>query len=315
MHHIIAFRNCKEGFAKFCKLHKFGRILLWDIDSHKKLLILSGAIVTIEWANKIKQEMRDYMTEHNQENQYILQSVANALDILDLLTSHEELSVPEVSRLLGLGKSSVFRLLATLEDRHFVRKTDSAKYRLGMKLASMGNTVLNRMEIIQYAHPYLMEMTRLSGETTNLVVWDRGTKVRFVDRVLSSHAIRMDSSIGSTQDAHVVACGKVLLAYQPKEFQDAYVNSVVFKQLTPYSIMTAEALYKELERIVRVGHAADKEESELGLSCIAAPIFDSSDTVIAAISISGPIQRIGENRQKNSALVKKIAMDISAAMR
>ena len=70
-------------------------------------------------------------------DKYILQSVASALDILDLLTSNEELSVPEIAKRTGLSKSSVFRLLATLEDRRYVRKTGTAKYRLDIKLAAM----------------------------------------------------------------------------------------------------------------------------------------------------------------------------------
>lgn len=251
----------------------------------------------------------------DQDNKYILQSVANALDILDLLTANEELSVPEVARMTGLGKSSVFRLLATLEDRHFVRKTDAAKYRLDIKLSSMGNVVLNRMEIIQYAHPHLMELTRVSGETSHMAIWDRGTNVRFIDKVLSPSTIRTDSWVGFCRAAHLLACGKALLAYQSKEFQQNYMALADFSPLTANTIVTAAQLYAELDRIRQDGYAMDREESEVGLTCFAAPIQDSTNSIIAAISISGPTQRMQENSQRNIALVKQTALDISNSIR
>jgi IclR family KDG regulon transcriptional repressor len=247
-------------------------------------------------------------------DKYILQSVGNALDILDLLTEHEELSVPEVSRLTGLGKSSVFRLLATLESRNYVRKTENAKYRLDIKLTAMGNTVLNRMEIINYAHPHLMELTRVSGETSHLVIWDRGTNVRFVDKVLSSSMIRMDSWVGFCRTAHLLGSGKALLAFQSEQFRRTYMNMVDFSPMTPNSIVTAARLEEVLAQIREQGYACDDEESEIGLYCLAAPIRDMNGDVVAAVSISGPAERMKENRDKNIALVKQTALDITRSI-
>lgn len=252
------------------------------------------------------------MAENNEK--YILQSVANALDIIDILTEHEELSVPEVAKLSGLGKSSVFRLLTTLEYKHYVHKTDYAKYRLDIKLSGIGNKVLSRMEIIRYAHPRLLDLTRISGETSHLAVWDRGPNVRFVDKVLSVSSIHTDLLVGFCRQAHLFACGKVLLAYESQDFQKNYMTMANFSPLSKNSIVTEAQLYSELREIRKNGYGVDREESEPGLRCYSAPVKDLSGEVIAAISISGPSARMLENEKRNIAFVKQTAQDISDSM-
>ena len=106
-------------------------------------------------------------------DKYILQSVANTLDILDLLGKHGELTVPELSTLTGWSRSSIFRMLATLEAKKYVRKTADAKYSLDVKLISLGNAVTGRLEVIQFGHPFLTELTANTGETSHMGVLDR----------------------------------------------------------------------------------------------------------------------------------------------
>lgn len=242
---------------------------------------------------------------------YILQSVANALDILDLLTDVEELSVPEIADAMGLSRSSVFRLLSTLENRRFVRKTNQAKYRLGIKLTAMGNIVQNRMEIVQYAHSHMLELSRLSGETCNLAIWDSDTKIRFVDRVLNSQSIRTDTRIGSTIYAHLLGSGKALLAFAAPAQQEAYYSAADFTPHTERSILTPSQLRVELENIRARGYAFDNCEAEDGLFCIGAPVFDGNGKAVAAISISGPESRMRKNEERCIALLRQTARDIT----
>jgi len=117
-----------------------------------------------------------------------------------------------------MGKSTAFRLLATLEGRSFVDKIENSKYRLGIKLASIGGIVLNRMEIIRVAHPFLVKLTEQSVETSHLVILYNNTKVQFIDKVSSPSTIRMESRIGLVRSAHVIGTGKVLLAFQDEDF-------------------------------------------------------------------------------------------------
>ena len=246
---------------------------------------------------------------------YILQSVANTLDILDLLGKHGELTVPELSSMTGWSRSSVFRMLATLEAKKYVRKTADAKYSLDVKLISLGNAVTGRLEVIQFGHPFLTELTANTGETSHMGVLDRDIYIRFVDKVVSNSSIRMDSLIGLRRKAHLVGCGKVLLAYQSPAEIEAYIHSVNFEPMTDYSITSGNELRRELAMIREQGYGIDREESEYGLFCIAAPIRDANDTVIAAISVSGPTDRMKRNLERNLAQVLLTADKISASMR
>lgn len=253
--------------------------------------------------------------EHaNNIDKYLLQSVANALDVLDLLRKYDTLSVPEIAEKTGLGRSSVFRILATLEYKKYVQKSASAKYGLGAKLISLGNAASGRIEVVQFGHPFLMELTAQSGETSHMGVLDGDVNVRFIDKVLSASTIRMDSLVGFGRRAHLVSCGKILLAHQSPEFLDAYMNSVSFEPMTEYSICTPAKLRQELSRARRNGYAIDNEESERGLVCVAAPILDLNNDAIAAVSISGPSERMRHNMERNIPIVIETAKKISAAI-
>ncbi len=223
---------------------------------------------------------------------YILHSAANTLDILDLLAQKGELTVPEISRLTGFTKSSVFRMLATLESRKYVKKSADAKYSLDVKLMILGNSVIERLDVIRFGHPMLMELTNRTGETSHLGILDGDIYVRVVDKVLSPSTIRTDSYVGFGRQAHLMACGKAILAFKPKEFIDAYIRVNKFTPLTDYSITSAGQLLLELEVTRQRGYAIDREESEYGLFCIGAPIFDVNKNVIAAVSISGPADKL-----------------------
>ena len=242
---------------------------------------------------------------------YILHSAANTLDILDLLSKNGELTVPEISQLTGFTKSSVFRMLATLESRKYVKKSADAKYSLDVKLMILGNSVIERLDIIRFGHPMLMELTNRSGETSHMAILDGDVYVRIVDKVLSTSSIRTDSYIGFGRKAHLMACGKAILAFKSKEFIDAYIRVNDFSPLTDYSITSAGQLLLELKVTRQRGYSVDREESEYGLFCIGAPVFDVNGNVIAAISISGPADRMKKNFDSNLPLVRETATRIS----
>ena len=252
----------------------------------------------------------------NEKNEkYILQSVANTLDILDLLGKHGEMTVPELSAITGWSRSSVFRMLATLEAKKYVRKTANAKYSLDVKLISLGNAVTGRLEVIQFGHPFLVELTHDTGETSHMGVLDRDIYIRFVDKVPGTASIHMDSIIGLRRRAHLVGCGKVLLAFQPSSVVESYIHTVNFEPRTDYSITSGNELRRELAIIREQGYAFDREESEYGLFCIAAPVRDVNDAVIAAISISGPAERMKRNLESNLAQVRQTAERITTSLR
>ncbi|MBA1335994.1 MAG: Transcriptional regulator, IclR family [Firmicutes bacterium] len=247
----------------------------------------------------------------NNTSNYILSSVDNALEVLDLLSSNYELSATEVGRMLNIGKSTAFRLLTTLENRGYVKKNSNNKYRLGMKFAFMGSIVLDRMEIIKHSHPFLEELTKDTNETTHLVILEEDNNVRFVDKVTSPSTIRMESFIGLKRPAYCTATGKVLLAYKDENAINEYLKNTNFIQYTQYTVKNAEELREILMQIRKDGYGIDANESEIGLTCYAAPILDPSGKAIAAISVSGPSERMYINKQKLISSIKSTAYEIS----
>lgn len=244
------------------------------------------------------------------EDKYILQSVENALSIIDLLCLHDKLSAAEIARLMNMGKSSVFRLLSTLLHKGFLTKDNNSKYQLSYKFAHIGRIVTERSTLVEQVHPYLTELTALSGETSHLVVWHSDTEIIFIDKVVGNYSIRMDSMVGLTRPAHLTGTGKVLLAYSSKTHIEEYLNCASFEKKTIHTISSRSDLEKELENIRNEGYACDNEEAETGLTCFAAPIIQAR-TAIAAVSMSGPTSRMIENKERLITLVTKIAKKIS----
>lgn len=246
----------------------------------------------------------------NSDNKYTLQSVKNALSILDLFQTREVLGVTEVALLLETGRATAFRLLSTLEASGFLTKTSDAKYRLSFKLYTLGMLAYERQEYIQLIRPHLTKLTEATGETSHLVMWGDSRNVVFADKVLGSFTIRMDSMVGLKREAHYTATGKVLLAFSKSEFVNNYIKNTVFTCRTPFSITSEEKLRAVLDRIRINGYGTDEQESELGLFCLAAPLRKPSGEAFASISISGPNERMIHNQETYVTALKNTAYAI-----
>jgi len=246
----------------------------------------------------------------NSDNKYTLQSVKNALSILDLFQTNEILGVTEVATLLETGRATAFRLLSTLESSGFLTKTSDAKYRLSFKLYTLGLLAYERQEYIRLIHPHLAKLTEMTGETSHLVMWGDERNVIFADKVLGSFTIRMDSMVGLKREAHYTATGKVLLAFSKTDAINNYIKNTNFVCRTPFSITSGEKLKAVLNRIRINGYGTDEQESEMGLFCLAAPLLKPSGEAFAAISISGPHERMQLNRDKYVTALKNTAYAI-----
>ncbi len=244
-------------------------------------------------------------------SKYILQSVDNALRILDLLGEHPELGASEVAKLLGIGRTSAFRLLTTLERRKFINKGMNNKYRLGMKFPYLGSILLNRSSIIRTAHPYLEDLSHQVKENCNLVVLEDDYNVRFIDKVRSPSSLHMETFVGVARPAYCTATGKVLLAYLDEPAIEDYLENMHFKQFTDATIKNAQDFRAVLTEVRKLGYASNIGESEFGLIAYAAPILDLSGKAVAAISVAGPSERIQANREQIISSVKATAAQIS----
>ena len=226
-----------------------------------------------------------YKNEYK-HNQYTLQSVSNALDILDLLTQYPDLSIAEVSKCLNLGKTTVFRLLTTLEQHHYLAKDANSRYRLSFKLAGIGDAVTRRNEVIHIVHPYLERISNKFNETSHLLVWQSSSNVVVIDRVIGQSPISYKTIVGFTTPAHVAASGRALLAFSTPQFIDDYIKTVDFS-LCDNNVKNKEELYELLDEIRANGVAKSEGNAVPGLNCYAVPIFNRDDKAIASISVSG----------------------------
>lgn len=246
--------------------------------------------------------------------QSFLQSVNNALHILESFSEDgPELGVSEISKRLGLGKSTVYRLLMTLERRGFVEQNPAnSKYRLGIKIVHLGAGVVRQMNIIKECRPYIEELSRITGESSHLALYSGG-EITFVDKVTGDNPAKMGSYIGLKKPAYCTATGKVLLAHLPETEQLEFLEKGNLQRLTPNTIVETEQLRRQLDQIRADGYAEDQQESEEGLVCFAAPVRNITGEVVAAISVSGAASRMNDGKEKFIALVKDTADRISKA--
>jgi DNA-binding IclR family transcriptional regulator len=222
-----------------------------------------------------------------------------------------ELGVTSLSKQLGLHKSTVSRLLATLQQEGFVEQNpETGKYHLGWGVVTLAGVVLERLDLRQLVHPHLVELAHKTRETTNLTVLD-GPSCINIDGVPSPHPIQYVGRIGRRTPTHCTSTGKVLLAYLAADKRGDYLP----RSLTRYTsktIVDFQALEAELEKVRAQGFAISDEELQEGLTAVAAPILNHDSQAIAAIAVSGLTYRVGPaDIQRLVAAVKQTAETVS----
>ena len=237
------------------------------------------------------------MTAKN-EKYYFVSSLAKGLRILELLAEEGELSASQVAAHLETNRAAGHRFISTLRDLGYVEKTPEGKFCLTFKPLELGMKTLDRFEIRHFAHPYMQEIALAFKETVNLGHWDRGAIVH-LDKIDSTEILRMDLGLGAQAPAYCTGLGKAILAFLPEVELENYLQSVKFTSFTPNTIITAQQLKDEINKIRRQGYAVDDEELSLGLRCVAAPILDYAGRPTYAMSVSGPTQRMSVEKIQN----------------
>ncbi|MBQ2306318.1 MAG: IclR family transcriptional regulator [Clostridia bacterium] len=241
-----------------------------------------------------------------------INSLARGLAIIDLIHEHGRLGVTELGKLLGVNKSSAYRLLKTLEEHGYVEQVaENGKYSLGLKLCKFRERVLDSYDIRAVAHPYLEELTRLTGEASGLSV-RKGDEVYLIDCLSAPHHLGVNLQVGDREELHCTAHGKAMLSALPEEEQRRLLEGA---ELTAHTVNTVT----DTERLLAVAkadnarrYAVDDEETTLGMRCVAANIYDFSGKVVASIGISGPVDRVAEAKIPEYAeIIIKIADTVS----
>ncbi|GAA4552850.1 IclR family transcriptional regulator [Amycolatopsis samaneae] len=214
------------------------------------------------------------------------QSLDRALTLLRGLTK-EPRTLDQLAEEVGVHKSTVLRLLRTLESHHFVRREGVRHYRLGSALFDLANQALESNDVRRSAQPALAALNERTGHTVHLASYEDG-EVVYIDKYEGTHSVRMYSRIGKRAPLHCTAVGKVLVADMPATRREEIARSIDYVVLTPNTIASPEAFLAELTRVAEQGYAVDDAEHEDFIHCVAAPIRGADGDVLAAASMSVP---------------------------
>ena len=247
---------------------------------------------------------------------YHVQVIDRVFHILDLLAAAKgELGATELAGQLQLHKSTVHRLLVSLERNRFVEKNqENAKYKLGWRLFELGTLAVSRLDLYSLARPYLEVLVKKTCETAHLGIMSSGEMISIVS-VEADRTLRLPTTVGRRSPLFCTSQGKAILAFSPEPVVTEIIRSIQFKVYTPNTITRAPRLREELDRIRKFGYAIDNEELEQDLRCIGAPVFNHAGEVISALSIAGPIYRVGGGHlPKLIEAVMSTARQLSAAL-
>ncbi|GAC1378488.1 MAG: allantoin degradation transcriptional regulator AllR [Ktedonobacteraceae bacterium] len=245
-----------------------------------------------------------------------VQSVERAFDLLECLArSPQWVGISELSAATGQPIGTVHRLLKTLMLREYVvRDKRMRRYALGPAVRMLATPDLQMPNWTEIAAPFLRKLVEVSNETSNLAVMERD-KAIYVAQVQSLRMIRVFTEIGNRVPLHSTGCGKVLLAYQPDDIIASIMIGSGLPAYTDKTITDPKQFRQELDAVRKYGYAVDNGEQEEEVFCVAVPVYASRSKVIAAMSISGPANRLDSERiQILLPHLKRISSDLSATL-
>jgi DNA-binding IclR family transcriptional regulator len=220
------------------------------------------------------------------------QTLKKGLQILTFVSVGED-TLPKLTRASGWPKSTVHRLASVLVDQGLLRNRDH-HYLLGHRVLELGETARRQISYVQVAKPFLEAVSRRTSETVHLGELADG-HIIYLEKIAGQRGLQMRSHVGLRTPAQITALGKVLIAHRPRQEWESHLHDVPAR--TEHTITDRGAVLHELEVVRRQGYALDREENERGTRCVAAPVWDSTGEVIAAVSISGASIYIDEKRQ------------------
>ena len=214
------------------------------------------------------------------------QSLGRALQILVSLGEGDR-SLDQLATELDVHKTTVLRLLRTMEAERFVRRDEAHRYRLGSRLFALADASREQHVVRDVAAPHLRKLNQRTGQTVHLAAYENG-QVIYIDKLDSVQSVRMYSQVGVPAALHSTAVGKVLLAAQPARQREALLATIEYHQFTPNTITGPDQLRDELDKVRAQGWSHDRAEHESFINCIGAPITERSGRVVGAVSISVP---------------------------
>ncbi|HLV87633.1 MAG TPA: IclR family transcriptional regulator [Candidatus Sulfotelmatobacter sp.] len=244
--------------------------------------------------------------------EYNITSLQRGLRMLQLLAQRDHgLPASEIAKVSGLPVSTVHRFLMNLESGGFLSRDNSGNYRLGVACVFLGQAAREQLDIRTVSLPHLQRLNERTRETVHLTV-RHGLSAVYIEKLDSPQPLRIHSRIGASVPLHCSAVGKILLAYMNEAEREALLSQIELRRFTENTVGSIQELQAELAKVEKNGYGCDLEEHENHIRCIAAPVWDHSGLVNAALSVTGPAVRMSSSRLRELApLVRSAGMEIS----
>ncbi|MBT3358595.1 MAG: IclR family transcriptional regulator [Rhodospirillales bacterium] len=254
------------------------------------------------------------MAERDNNNRYTINSIIRAKNILQLLAQEVTgLRIGELAKRLDLDRTTVFRVVVTLEQCGFIERIGESKsYKLGVGLFEIGSAYIRSTDIHSIARPIMIDLSHRVREGVHWAILS-GEKAVCIDKIESPRGLGTTSKIGRAVPLNSGSVGKVLLAFQSTEAREHLLDTLELARFTDRTITSPDTMRAEIERIRRKGFCLSLGEGEVDMACIAAPIFDHTARVSAGLSVGGHIQRFEDtdNARKLTAQLIDAARQIS----
>ena len=263
-------------------------------------------------AKKARGRPRDW---DDKTAQNTIKSLDRAMSVFEFLSEGQGRSLTNLAQALNQSPATVYRILVTLEGHGLVEfdKIDQV-WEIGPRAFIIGSRFLRRTSLVDRARPILRRLMETTGETANLGIEQTG-RVLFVSQVETTASIRAFFPPGTLSRLHASGIGKVLLAQMDAARIDQVLGRKKIERFTEFTLVDREALQANLALTRGRGFAIDDEERNIGMRCIAAPVFDIHGEAIAGISVSGPTSRVGKDQiSLLSEAVVAAARDLTAAI-
>ena len=222
---------------------------------------------------------------------YRIQSIDRAAELLNTIARYPEpVSLKVLSAETGLHNSTTYRILASLIQNQFVEKNLSGNYRLGLRLLQLGVRLHSNIDLRSLALPVLEGLRDKLNESVNLTIRE-GDEVVYIEKATPNRMMHVQQLVGSRAPLHVTAVGKLMLGVAGDDAVEGYSQRTNLPTYTRNTINSIERLKSECAQAVKQGYALDNEEAEIDVGCIGVLIYDNTNTAVAGLSVSAPIER------------------------
>ncbi|TPE70936.1 IclR family transcriptional regulator [Halalkalibacterium halodurans] len=222
-------------------------------------------------------------------------TVIKSMNLLNLFRTYPTLTLQEMVKQSGMPKTSVHRMINSLEEMGFLQKRHDGAYELGVVFLELGQLVSDRLDLRQVAFPIMEALRNQVEEAVHLTVRD-GDEAIYIEKLDTLHPVRLFTKVGRRAPLYAGACQRVILSFLPEQEQTAYLERVELVPLADGTITDKLLLKERISETQQTGVAISHSELENNTTAIAAPIYDHSGTIVAGISIAGPDIRVTEER-------------------